>query len=92
MSVMLSAASCLDWAVKLTGMSDVPALISAAQQADESAGAVWFLPYLSGERTPHNNPEAKGVFFGLTHQHGPAERAGGAGGWIRAGGWHGRGT
>lgn len=75
MSVMLSAASCLDWAVKLTGMSDVPALISAAQQADESAGAVWFLPYLSGERTPHNNPEAKGVFFGLTHQHGPAELA-----------------
>ncbi len=33
------------------------------------------MPYLSGERTPHNNPEAKGVFFGLTHQHGPAELA-----------------
>ena len=75
MSVMLSAASCLDWAAKLTGMADVPALIAAAQQADENAGTVWFLPYLSGERTPHNNPEAKGVFFGLTHQHGPAELA-----------------
>lgn len=75
MSVMLSAASCLDWAAKLTGMADVPAFIEAAQQADENAGAVWFLPYLSGERTPHNNPEAKGVFFGLTHQHGPAELA-----------------
>ena len=75
MSVMLSAASCLDWAAKLTGMADVPALIAAAQQADDTAGAVWFLPYLSGERTPHNNPEAKGVFFGLTHQHGPAELA-----------------
>lgn len=75
MSVMLSAASCLDWAAKLTGMADVPALISAAQQADDAAGTVWFLPYLSGERTPHNNPEAKGVFFGLTHQHGPAELA-----------------
>ena len=49
--------------------------IAAAQQADENAGTVWFLPYLSGERTPHNNPEAKGVFFGLTHQHGPAELA-----------------
>jgi xylulokinase len=61
MSVM-SAASCLDWA-KLTGMADVPALIAAAQQADENAGTVWFLPYLSGERTPHNNPEAKGVFL-----------------------------
>lgn len=75
MSVMLSAASCLDWAAKLTGQPDVPALIAAAQQADESADPVWFLPYLSGERTPHNNPQAKGVFFGLTHQHGPAELA-----------------
>ncbi|MCS3464939.1 MULTISPECIES: xylulokinase [Citrobacter] len=75
MSVMLSAASCLDWAVKLTGLSSVPALITAAQQADEQAEPVWFLPYLSGERTPHNNPQAKGVFFGLTHQHGPAELA-----------------
>lgn len=75
MSVMLSAASCLDWAAKLTGLATVPALITAAQSADESAGPVWFLPYLSGERTPHNNPQAKGVFFGLTHQHGPAELA-----------------
>jgi xylulokinase len=75
MSVMLSAASCLDWAAKLTGLTTVPALIEAAQQASEEAGTVWFLPYLSGERTPHNNPNAKGVFFGLTHQHGPAELA-----------------
>lgn len=75
MSVMLSAASCLDWAAKLTGLNNVPALIAAAQQADESAEPVWFLPYLSGERTPHNNPQAKGVFFGLTHQHGPNELA-----------------
>ena len=50
-------------------------MIDAAQQADEHAEPVWFLPYLSGERTPHNNPQAKGVFFGLTHQHGPAELA-----------------
>ena len=26
-----------------------------------------FLPYLSGERTPHNDPHARGVLFGLTH-------------------------
>lgn len=75
MSVMLSAASCLDWAAKLTGLGSVPALLAAAQAADENADPVWFLPYLSGERTPHNNPQAKGVFFGLTHQHGPAELA-----------------
>ncbi|EOW6514082.1 xylulokinase [Cronobacter malonaticus] len=75
MSVMLSAASCLDWAARLTGAGSVPALLAAAQSAREDAGAVWFLPYLSGERTPHNNPLAKGVFFGLTHEHGPAELA-----------------
>ncbi|HDS7116377.1 TPA: xylulokinase [Klebsiella aerogenes] len=75
MSVMLSAASCLDWAAKLTGLGSVPAMIAAAQSADDNADPVWFLPYLSGERTPHNNPQAKGVFFGLTHQHGPAELA-----------------
>lgn len=75
MSVMLSAASCLDWAAKLTGLGTVPALLAAAEKANEEAGDIWFLPYLSGERTPHNNPQAKGVFFGLTHQHGPAELA-----------------
>lgn len=75
MSVMLSAASCLDWAAKLTGLGSVPALINAAEQADDNAGDLWFLPYLSGERTPHNNPQAKGVFFGLTHQHGQGELA-----------------
>ncbi|RKQ41212.1 xylulokinase [Enterobacter sp. R1(2018)] len=75
MSVMLSAASCLDWAAKLTGLGSVPALLAAAEQTNEDAGVIWFLPYLSGERTPHNNPQAKGVFFGLTHQHGPAELA-----------------
>lgn len=31
-----------DWAAKLTGMADVPALIAAAKQADENAGTVWF--------------------------------------------------
>ncbi|MGZ0751132.1 xylulokinase [Kluyvera sichuanensis] len=75
MSVMLSAASCLDWAARLTGLTTVPALISAAESADNQADPIWFLPYLSGERTPHNNPQAKGVFFGLTHQHGPADLA-----------------
>ncbi|NDJ55815.1 xylulokinase [Enterobacteriaceae bacterium 4M9] len=75
MSVMLSAASCFDWAARLTGSGSVPELISAARHASDTAGPVWFLPYLSGERTPHNNPQAKGAFFGLTHQHGKAELA-----------------
>ncbi|RPD97606.1 xylulokinase [Candidatus Pantoea deserta] len=69
MSVILSAAACLDWAAELTGCADVPQLLAEAERADESATPLWFLPYLSGERTPHNNPQATGAFFGLTHQH-----------------------
>lgn len=75
MSVMLSAASCLDWAAKLTGTASVGELISLAEKTPPADSPVWFLPYLSGERTPHNNPNAKGVLFGLTHQHGPADIA-----------------
>ena len=75
MSVILSAAACLDWAAALTGCADVPQLLAEAERADENAAPLWFLPYLSGERTPHNNPQATGVFFGLTHQHGRPELA-----------------
>ncbi|GBU13301.1 xylulokinase [Enterobacterales bacterium] len=73
MSVMLSAASCLDWAARLTGMASVGELLTAVEQSTPAETPVWFLPYLSGERTPHNNPQAKGTLFGLTHQHGPAD-------------------
>ncbi|MBF7955972.1 xylulokinase [Rahnella victoriana] len=75
MSVMLSAASCLDWAAKLTGTASVGELIGLAEKTQPAGSPVWFLPYLSGERTPHNNPNAKGTLFGLTHQHGPADIA-----------------
>lgn len=65
MSVMLSAASCLDFTAALTGYADVPAMLADAEQAGTKPSLPYFLPYLTGERTPHNNPSAKGVFFGL---------------------------
>lgn len=76
MSVMLSCASCLDWACQLLDIEDVPTLLTLieAQPIDDKP-SVYFLPYLSGERTPHNNPEAKGVFFGLTYQHNKVDLA-----------------
>lgn len=64
MSVMLSAAACIDWAAALTGLS-VPEFLAEAGTADPTS-ALLFLPYLSGERTPHANPAARGVFFGLS--------------------------
>ncbi|PWC19894.1 xylulokinase [Brenneria roseae subsp. roseae] len=77
MSVMLSAASCLDWVAHLTHAESVASLLQEVVQTpnDATVTPVWFLPYLSGERTPHNNPNAKGAFWGLTHQHGRAELA-----------------
>ncbi|MDM4765203.1 xylulokinase [Pelomonas sp. SE-A7] len=73
MSVMLSAASCLRWWARLTGQAEA-ALLAEVEQLDEPAlaGAPIFLPYLAGERTPHNNPFASGLFQGLTHE---SERA-----------------
>ena len=67
MSVMLSAASCVDWAVKLTGTADAAELLSKVEARGRLDGAEVFLPYLSGERTPHNDPQARGVLFGLSH-------------------------
>ncbi|HGW4591447.1 TPA: xylulokinase [Proteus mirabilis] len=69
MSVILSAASCLDWVCQLTGISDVGAMFKEIEQHAHSDSSLLFLPYLSGERTPYNNADAKGVFWGVTHQH-----------------------
>lgn len=75
MSVMLSAASCLDWAMKVTGIADAGQLIACAQSDSGIGCTASFLPYLSGERSPHNNPYASGVLFGLNHDAGAGEIA-----------------
>lgn len=76
MSVILSAASCLSWVTKLTGFNDEKSLLDEVAKLDfTKPSSVIFLPYLSGERTPHNNPNAQGVFFGLGHSTDAAELA-----------------
>jgi len=71
MSVMLSAASALRWARELLGLPDEEALLQrvAGLTSAQRAAAPIFLPYLSGERTPHNDPQAQGVLFGLGAEH-----------------------
>ena len=71
MAVMLSAASALRWVRELVGLPSEAALLErvATLSAAQRARAPLFLPYLSGERTPHNDPNAQGVLFGLTHSH-----------------------
>jgi xylulokinase len=76
MSVMLSAASTLDWVAQLLGSSDLPGLVAQAEAHGLSRHSALFLPYLTGERTPHNNPSARGVFFGLRPDTTPAELTG----------------
>jgi xylulokinase len=77
MSVMLSASSAVSWAARSFGFGDEPALLAAAAalRSERRARAPLFLPYLSGERSPHNDADALGVLFGLTHAHGPADIA-----------------
>lgn len=73
MSVILSAASCIDWANQVLGINDLSAFFTMAEKAHTDTEV--FLPYLSGERTPHNNPYATGVFSGLTHNTSQAKLA-----------------
>ena len=68
MSAILSAASCVDWVARLTGQPSAAQLFCELETADRGPASELFLPYLSGERTPHNDPHAKGVFFGMTHE------------------------
>ncbi len=69
MSVMLSAASCLQWAKQALGAASESELEAkaAALSFEERASAPLFLPYLSGERTPHNDAVTRGSLHGLSH-------------------------
>jgi xylulokinase len=70
MTVMLSAASCLAWWKDIASASSESALL---RELDSdwmpSATTPLFLPYLTGERTPHNDANIRGLFFGLDARH-----------------------
>ncbi len=66
MAVILSAAGSLSWITHIVAAKSEDALIREIQEQGPYSNTPFFLPYLSGERTPHNDPHAKGVFSGLT--------------------------
>ena len=73
MGVMLSAAGSLQWyRDKFACDQNFEALVSEASQIPAGSEGLLFLPYLSGERTPHPDPLARGAWIGLTLRHGPA--------------------
>ncbi len=67
MTVHLSAASCLSWFARMMQVNEKE-LLDEVEKNSTPQKNILFLPYLSGERSPHNNPHARGVFFGLNHQ------------------------
>lgn len=74
MGVILSATDSLNWLAGVTGR-EAAALAASAEAAFAGPGAEIFLPYLSGERTPHNDAGARGSFVGLSHLSDPARLA-----------------
>lgn len=81
MGVMLSAAGSFRWfrdalgeAEKLEARNEnrdvYEVLTQKAERAEAGCEGLIFLPYLSGERTPYPDPEARGAFFGITLRHG----------------------
>ncbi|MBE3638927.1 xylulokinase [Mangrovicoccus algicola] len=73
MGVILAATDSLNWLSRITGRS--PADLLGGLGALEAPGRVRFAPYLSGERTPHNDSAVRGGFAGLDIAHGPQDLA-----------------
>ena len=66
MAAMLNGASCLAWTASVLGRADIEGLLRETEAVTHGPSDLMFLPYLSGERTPHNDASARGVFFGLS--------------------------
>lgn len=86
MGVTLSAGGSLRWfrdtlcqdekaEAKRTGRDVYDVITELAATAPAGSVSLLFLPYLSGERTPHADPNARGVFFGLSLRHTKAHMA-----------------
>ncbi|MCI0552376.1 MAG: xylulokinase [Anaerolineae bacterium] len=70
MGVMLSAAGSLQWyRDTLAPTMSFDDLLKEAESVPAGSEGLQFLPYLSGERTPHPDPLARGAFIGLTLRH-----------------------
>jgi xylulokinase len=70
MGVMLSAAGSLQWyRDSMAPQESFDQLLAPAGEVPVGCEGLLFLPYLSGERTPHPDPLARGAFVGLTVRH-----------------------
>ncbi|MCY3915854.1 MAG: xylulokinase [Chloroflexi bacterium] len=70
MGVMLSAAGSLQWYKdSFAPALDFEGLLAEAANVPAGSEGLFFLPYLTGERTPHPDPLARGAFIGMTTRH-----------------------
>lgn len=84
MGVVLSAGGSLQWYRNQLGQNEINAakkiktdpynlLTEQASEAPPGCEGLFFLPYLTGERTPHADPNARGAWIGLSLRHGSAQ-------------------
>lgn len=70
MAAMLNGASPLAWvAERLNRADDIPALLRAVEKRMDKPSHLLFLPYLTGERTPKDDPAMRAAFLGLDATH-----------------------
>lgn len=71
MGAHLSGGVALKWLMnQMLYMKSYDEMTALAQTVPAGSEGLVFLPYLSGERTPYNDPDAKGIYFGMTLKHG----------------------
>ncbi len=75
MGVILSAGGALRWLRDTLGYATYEEINADAARIPAGAEGLIFLPYMTGERTPHKDPNARAVFFGLTLNHTRAHMA-----------------
>jgi xylulokinase len=73
MGVMLACGGALSWYAANIRHASVEGILEEASTAEPGSGGLVFLPYLSGERSPHNDPNARGSFAGFNLSHTSAE-------------------
>ncbi len=71
-AALLNGAGCLDWISRVLG-EDVETLLAGVEARYVGPGRLIFLPYLAGERTPLNDPAARGAFAGFEYATSPLD-------------------
>lgn len=74
MGANLSGGVALKWLMNnILDMQSYDDMTALAETSPVGSGGLLFLPYLSGERTPYNDPDARGIYMGLTLKHTKAD-------------------